>query len=169
MKCAILVASALALSVPAHAEPSTQFTGNWAMMSDGTACMLTNDFVGRTTMVLYSQGVSRLQVALSNPGWKSLRVDEPYKIELVFDQASIWRIDATGNEDGSGYPGLIFNTPPMPNSAGDSFLGDVAKSKTMNFRRNGRVLVSFDLNGSARAVTAFNKCLRNLPPEDPFQ
>lgn len=144
----------------------------WTLHKDQSGCMIHTAYRRGTVLSIWAvKDQKELGFLLQNPSWKSIREDNSYTIDVRFDEASPWQIQANGlrNFDQDG-PGIAFQVLPGKNDAGENLVAEFAFARSMHVTRAGQKVDSMSLKGSHKAIVALARCIGRLRSlhRDPF-
>jgi hypothetical protein len=137
----------------------------WILFLDHTAddgCYIAKALPSMTLRMQHDPASAKIFVMIFNYRWKSLEAQKNYPITFTFDKNAPWDADATALEIGNA-PGLAF-------TVGDKeFINEMSSSHFVTFLTGERLIGSFDLRGSAKALTRLGSCMTEMDKlKDPF-
>ena len=134
--------------------------GGWALATMPNGCMVQATSPQGTMLSIWGfAGAEKLAFLLQNREWSTLREGRSYDLNLSFEGAKAYPVEATAREhiDSDG-PGLFFTVTPGGQSSG-AFLSAFTSAKGMRITQNGRSYDTLPLAGSKTAVAALARCL----------
>ncbi|MFL6856823.1 MAG: hypothetical protein ACJ8EB_02820 [Allosphingosinicella sp.] len=149
----------LAAPSAAFAEPDANM-GGWALAAMPNGCMVQATSPQGTMLTIWGfAGAEKLAFLLQNREWDGLQDGRSYDLNLSFENAKAYPVEATARAhiDSDG-PGLFFTVTPGGRSSG-AFLSAFTSARGMRISQNGRSFDTLPLAGSRTAVTALAKCL----------
>jgi len=165
---AALVVSPATLSAPRAAKDEvTKISeeAGWGLWLDHTTddgCYIAKATPAMTLRIQHDPTTSKIFVMIFNYRWKSLEEDKRYPLTFTFDKNPAWDVSATALNIG-GAPGLMFTV------ADTEFIDEVSSSHFVTFVTGEKLVGSFDLSGSSRALTRLGTCMSEMDKaKDPF-
>lgn len=163
----------------AENRPGTELfneAGDWLIMTDYTmagSCFVVKYFNDGTILRLSNDTRFSLQngggfMLLTNPAWVSVTSGREFNVSFQFGQFEPWSAVASVMELG----GFNWLHVSFDRENGQLLKRELAQSDAMRVSRDGKLVVSLDIEGSAKAVDQMNACQKasNTDREnrDPF-
>ncbi len=176
MRILTILGTALALSTAPAAAQDTTFwkkVGDWEISIDPTiqnGCYAVATWNGGTVLRIgLNPEEDNFYFLIGNDAWDSLQPNEPYDIEIQFDNRAAWEVSATGLQFNPGETVYLH-----AESSKFEFIEEFMRLSRMKIRYEGREIDQLKLSGSSRAFKAVMACQEEMnarapePGTDPF-
>ena len=172
----MMIAMALsltAISAPVGAELKDYAkAGNWDIYTDDHDCTMSAEFQSTSTLAIDYDARSGLStVRFTVPQTKSLDTGDTRQVMTVFSNGTASSID-TGWGTKTFIAIKANEETLLTHIFDDQFLIDLVKYKTLAFFYNERILTSYNLADSTRAIQLLRQCAEARSrenPSDPFK
>lgn len=144
----------------------------WSVFQEDHGCGLAISYDGGVELYLsYTVGNNSIYLAVLNPAYKSIKVDQEYPVEMLFLKGE--RADEGWGE--IKMHGLLIHERPAIGTwlNADEILADFKRNTALLLtRNNGSVLVeNLDIKGSKSPIAKLERCSQEVHkqnPVDPF-
>lgn len=149
----------------AQSRPDTELfseSGDWLIMTDHTmagSCFIVKYFDDGTILRLSNDTRYSLQdgdgfLLLTNPAWASVTDGREFNIDFQFGQFEPWNAVASVMQLG----GFNWLHVTFAGENGQLIKRELAQADSMSVSRDGKLVVSLNLQGSARAIERLMAC-----------
>ncbi len=149
-----------ATSIPASAQDGDLVNVNgWSVYSSWNQCSLITTFEGpgSTRFFLLTSPDEPSVLSISNSQWQSIEEKKAYPAVIFFDDKGVEaKLIGLNEKDGAFEPGFTLHARSEDT---DWLLDRLARSKNLSFYRDGTLIDSLSLGGSASAVAELRQCL----------
>lgn len=137
----------------------------WKLLVDHTTddgCYIFKASPSMNLRVQHDPASGRVYMMLISHRWKSLDTGKFYPLTFRFDENPNWDVNAKATD--------TFNAPTLTFFVDDKeFLEEMASSRFVTFVTGEKLVGSFDLSGSARALRMLSTCKEEMEKsKDPF-